>query len=70
MTVGAGGALNIALKSIVNPGEEVIILAPYFAEYKLYIENYGGKAVSCPLTSRFEIDIEAVRQSILHRRKG
>lgn len=42
MTVGAGGALNIALKSIVNPGEEVIILAPYFAEYKLYIENYGG----------------------------
>lgn len=70
MTVGAGGALNVALKSIVNPGEEVIILAPYFAEYKLYIENYGGKAVSCPLTSRFEIDIEAVRQSITPQTKG
>lgn len=70
MTVGAGGALNVALKSIVNPGEEVIILAPYFAEYKLYIENYGGKAVSCPLTSRFEIDIEAVRQSITPKTKG
>ncbi|MCI4136046.1 pyridoxal phosphate-dependent aminotransferase [Bacillus vallismortis] len=70
MTVGAGGALNVALKSIVNPGEEVIILAPYFAEYKLYIENYGGKAVSCPLTPRFEIDIEAVRQSITPKTKG
>lgn len=70
MTVGAGGALNVALKSIVNPGDEVIILAPYFAEYKLYIENYGGKAVSCPLTSRFEIDIDAVRQSITPKTKG
>jgi aspartate aminotransferase len=34
MTCGAGGALNVALKTILNPGEEVIILAPYFVEYK------------------------------------
>jgi aspartate aminotransferase len=42
MTCGAGGALNVVLKTILNPGEEVIILAPYFVEYKFYIDNHGG----------------------------
>jgi len=45
MTCGAGGALNVVLKSILNPGEEVIILAPYFVEYKFYIDNHGGVPV-------------------------
>ncbi|MBY8912659.1 pyridoxal phosphate-dependent aminotransferase [Bacillus sp. YC2] len=70
MTVGAGGALNVALKSILNPDEEVILLAPYFAEYKAYVENYRGKPVICPLTDTFEIDIEAVRKAITPQTKG
>ncbi|WP_045927106.1 pyridoxal phosphate-dependent aminotransferase [Bacillus siamensis] len=70
MTVGAGGALNVALKSILNPEEEVILLAPYFAEYKAYVENYRGRPVICPLTDSFEIDIEAVREAITPRTKG
>ncbi|MCP6682535.1 pyridoxal phosphate-dependent aminotransferase [Bacillus nakamurai] len=70
MTVGAGGGLNVALKSMLNPGEEVILLAPYFAEYKVYIENYRGKPVICPLTDTFEIDIEAVRKAITPQTKG
>lgn len=70
MTVGAGGALNVALRSILNEGEEVIVLAPYFAEYKAYIENNGGKVVSCPLTEKFEIDIEAVKKAITPKTKG
>lgn len=45
MTCGAGGALNVVLKTILNPGEEVIILAPFFVEYKFYIDNHGGKSV-------------------------
>ena len=45
MECGAGGAMNVVLKTILNPDEEVIILAPYFAEYLFYIDNYGGKAV-------------------------
>ncbi len=44
MTCGAGGALNTVLKTILNPGEEVIILAPYFVEYKFYADNHGGIA--------------------------
>ena len=42
MTCGAGGALNVSLKTILNPGEEVIILTPFFVEYKFYADNHGG----------------------------
>lgn len=45
MAVGAAGGLNVVLKSIINPGEEVIVLAPFFAEYAFYIGNAQGKVV-------------------------
>lgn len=45
MACGAGGALNVALHTLLNPGEEVVVLSPYFAEYLFYIENHGGKSV-------------------------
>jgi len=45
MTCGAGGALNVVLKTLLNPGEEVIVFSPFFVEYLFYIENHGGKGV-------------------------
>ncbi len=45
MECGAGGAMNVVLKTLLNPGEEVIVLAPYFAEYLFYIDNHGGRSV-------------------------
>jgi len=45
MECGAGGAMNVVLKTILNPGEEVIVFAPYFAEYLFYIDNHGGVPV-------------------------
>ncbi len=45
MTVGAAGALNVMLKAILNPGDEVLVLAPFFFEYRSYIENHGGRMV-------------------------
>ena len=45
MTVGAASGLNVALKTILNPGEEVIVFAPYFLEYGAYVKNYDGKLV-------------------------
>lgn len=48
MTVGAASGLNVALKTILNPGEEVIIFAPYFLEYNWYVSNYDGKVVQAP----------------------
>ena len=45
MTVGAASGLNVILKTVVNPGEEVIVFAPYFLEYGSYVRNYDGKLV-------------------------
>src|SRR5215471_9920038 len=45
MTNGAAGAINTVLKSILDPGDEVIVLNPYFPEYRFYIENHGGRVV-------------------------
>lgn len=65
MTCGASGALNVVLKTILNPGEEVIILAPYFVEYKFYIDNHGGVPVVV-WTDRetFQVDLSAIEAAI------
>ena len=52
MTVGAAGGLNVILKALINPGDEVIAFAPYFGEYRSYTNNYDGVLVEIsPLTS-------------------
>jgi len=65
MTCGAGGALNVVLKTLLNPGDEVIILAPYFVEYKFYIDNHGGvpKEVWTDRAS-FQLDLAAIEAAI------
>ncbi|MBJ6726899.1 pyridoxal phosphate-dependent aminotransferase [Geomesophilobacter sediminis] len=65
MTVGAGGALNTVLKTILNPGDEVIILTPFFVEYRFYIDNHGGVPVEV-WTDRetFQLDIDAIGLAI------
>ena len=45
MTVGAAGGLNVILKTLLNPGDEVLVIAPYFGEYNSYVANYEGKVV-------------------------
>ena len=45
MVCGAAAGLNVTLKAILNPGEEVIVLAPFFVEYGTYIEHANGKTV-------------------------
>ena len=63
MTVGAGGALNIVLKTILNPGEEVIIPAPYFVEYNFYIDNHQGIPKIVNTRPDFSIDLEAISEA-------
>ncbi|MBO8137228.1 MAG: pyridoxal phosphate-dependent aminotransferase [Desulfotomaculum sp.] len=60
MTVGAGGGLNVVLKSILNPGDEVIVLAPYFVEYKFYIDNHNGVTREVTTDEKFLPDIKAI----------
>ena len=64
LTVGAAGALNVALKSLVNPGETVLIFAPYFVEYRFYIDNAGGTCRIVETDDEFNLDIDAIRQAM------
>ncbi len=64
MTVGAAGALNVVLKTILNPGEEVIVPAPYFPEYNFYIANYGGTARAVNTNPDFSLDLFAIKEAI------
>jgi aspartate aminotransferase len=71
MTCGAGGALNVVLKTILNPGEEVIILAPYFVEYKFYIDNHGGVPVEVWTDHEtFQLDIDAIKKAITQKTRA
>jgi aspartate aminotransferase len=64
MSVGAGGALNVAFKGILDTNDEVICLTPFFVEYEFYISNHGGKMVLVPTDARFRPDAEAIRAAI------
>ncbi len=65
MTCGAGGALNVVLKTVLNPGEEVIILSPFFVEYKFYIDNHGGVPVEVKTDfDTFQPDLDAIEAAI------
>ena len=71
MTVGAAGALNITLKALLDAGDEVIVLAPYFVEYLSYIQNHGGVpvVVSCDELTMFP-DVEKISAAITPRTKA
>lgn len=71
MTVGAAGGLNVALKTLLNPGDEVIVFAPYFLEYRAYISNYDGKIVEIsPDTKSFMPDIKEFESKITANTKA
>lgn len=71
MTCGAAGGLNIILKSILNPGEEVITFAPFFGEYKNYTENFNGKLVIVPTNiDTFEPDLDELSKVINSKTKA
>lgn len=65
MTVGAASGLNVILKTILNPGEEVIVFAPYFLEYGAYVRNYDGRLVEIsPDTATFQPNLGELEEKI------
>jgi aspartate aminotransferase len=70
MTSGAAGAINIVLKSILDPGDEVILLNPYFPEYRFYVENHGGRVVTVETDEQFQPDVARIRAAITARTKA
>ncbi len=70
MTVGAAGALNVILKSILDPGDEVVIFSPYFVEYMFYVDNHGGKVVVVDTNDDFSINVSRVEAAITDKTKA
>lgn len=71
MTVGAASALNIILKSILDPGDEVITFAPFFVEYGNYVRNYDGKLVVLPPASAdFQPDLAGLAKAVTPKTKA
>lgn len=70
MTCGAAGGLNIVMKTLLNPGDEVIILAPYFVEYGFYIDNHGGVSKIVATDEEFNLDLAAIEAAISDKTKA
>ncbi len=64
MCVGAGGGLNVLFKALLDPGDEVIVLTPFFVEYVFYVDNHGGRCVQVPTDDAFLPDLDAIRAAI------
>jgi aspartate aminotransferase len=67
MSVGAAGALNVIMKAVLNPGDEVIVSRPYFMEYRQYAANHGGRLVEADALPDFNLDVDAVRDALTDR---
>jgi len=70
MTVGAGGGLNVVLKTILNPGEEVVIPSPYFVEYNFYLDNHQGVAKLVNTRPDFSLDFDAIERAISEKTRA
>ena len=70
MSVGAAGGLNVVLKALLNPGDEVVVFAPYFGEYRNYAANYDGVLVEIsPDTKTFQPKLDEFAQKLTAKTK-
>ncbi len=70
MTCGAAGGLNIVMKALLNPGDEVIMLAPYFVDYGNYIDNHGGVGKIVNTDAEFNLHLPAIEAAISAKTKA
>ena len=70
MTNGAAGAINTLLKAILDPGDRVLVLCPYFPEYRFYIENHGGRMVTVETDDRFQPVPERIADAVTPRTRA
>lgn len=69
MTCGAGGAINVILKTLFDAGDEMVVFAPYFVEYRFYADNHGGVPRIVPPDDDFLPDMKAFEAAISSRTK-
>jgi aspartate aminotransferase len=70
MVCGAGGGLNVILKALLDPGDEVVIFAPYFPEYFFYADNHGGEVRVAETGAQFQIDLNRLAEALTVRTRA
>jgi len=70
MTCGAAGGLNVVMKSLLDPGDEVIILSPFFVEYHFYVDNHGGVTTVVATDEEFNPDLDAIEAALTEKTKA
>ncbi len=70
LTCGAAGALNVILKVLLDPGDEVVVLAPFFPEYLFYADNHGGAARVVETDEHFRLDLKALEPALSPRTRA
>jgi aspartate aminotransferase len=70
MTCGAAGGLNVILKALLDPGDEILTPTPHFVEYGFYVGNHGGVLKTVPTNPDFTLNIEAISNAITPRTKA
>ncbi len=69
MCVGAGGGLNVVMKTLIDPGDEVIVFTPYFVEYDIYVANHRGIIKRVPTNDNFSLNLDALSEAISEKTK-
>jgi aspartate aminotransferase len=69
MCVGAAAGINVVLKTLLDPGDEVIFFSPYFVEYHFYVDHQGGVTKVVPTDAHFALDLEALEAALSPRSK-
>lgn len=70
LTTGAAGGMNVVMRTICDPHDEVILLAPFFPEYRFYVEQANGKAVVAQTDEEFQPDLDAIETAITDRTRA
>jgi aspartate aminotransferase len=70
MSCGAGGALNVIFKALLDPQDEVIVPTPFFMEYNAYVDNYGGVLRKVTTRDDFSLDVAAVAAAVNDKTKA
>lgn len=70
MVCGAAGGLNVVLKTLLDPNDEVVVFSPYFVEYLFYADNHGGKAVPAATHEDFTLNLDALEKAFTERTRA
>ena len=70
MTCGAGGGLNVVMKTLMDPGDEFVIFSPFFVEYHFYADNHGGSCRVVPPDENFLPDMDEFQDAVTHKTRG